>query len=265
MDRASSTRTLVPTVDEAKPGPQASLWAPITTYRSKIKLRFTHILFTTSSWSQCFLFNKHFVVPASTKPLMTPKTLCISFSTRTLLTSKVITSLSSPSLLIPPHVCGTFWPPSCLWDADNTHQHYVSRYKANCRQSQCKRKIWKWQKWPSIYHNLPCVRWSAVSVSLTSECWYPWLLWWSEPRFLAGLKIWQVDTGCGWRRGSLGCRDPPNPCGPMGDKQEGKIQRCSITTFAEERWFNADIWKVFVFLCISSLQPHPQTSTSEIN
>lgn len=30
MERASSRRTLVPTVAEAKPGPQASLWAPIT-------------------------------------------------------------------------------------------------------------------------------------------------------------------------------------------------------------------------------------------
>lgn len=34
MARASSTRTLVPTVDVAKPGPQASLWAPMTTYLS---------------------------------------------------------------------------------------------------------------------------------------------------------------------------------------------------------------------------------------
>lgn len=34
MERASSTRTLVPTVDAPKPGPHASLWAPMTTYRS---------------------------------------------------------------------------------------------------------------------------------------------------------------------------------------------------------------------------------------
>lgn len=37
MERASSTRTLVPTVDEAKPGPQASLCAPMTKYFSKTK------------------------------------------------------------------------------------------------------------------------------------------------------------------------------------------------------------------------------------
>lgn len=42
MERASSRRTLVPTVAVAKPGPQASLWAPITRYRSRGEGKFIY-------------------------------------------------------------------------------------------------------------------------------------------------------------------------------------------------------------------------------
>lgn len=51
MERASSTRILVPTVDEAKPGPQASLCAPMTKYFSK----------TPQNYSICYHHTEHLI------------------------------------------------------------------------------------------------------------------------------------------------------------------------------------------------------------
>lgn len=69
MERASSTRTLVPTVDEAKPGPQASLCAPMTKYFSKTQSKMLQFVITAHSiWLKpCSLtptwFNKAFDDP----------------------------------------------------------------------------------------------------------------------------------------------------------------------------------------------------------
>lgn len=96
----------------------------ISIWNKKTKRRYSSLIFffsTLTSWSQYLSLVKHLIVPASTKPLMTPKTLLIFFSVRMLLTSTVIVLFSSPSLLKPPQPAGAFWPPSCLWDADNNH------------------------------------------------------------------------------------------------------------------------------------------------
>lgn len=67
MERASSTRTLVPTVDEAKPGPQASLCAPRTKYFSKTEQNYSICYHCTEHLKPCSLrptwFNKAFDDP----------------------------------------------------------------------------------------------------------------------------------------------------------------------------------------------------------